>query len=112
MLEVPAMTKLAPQTTRPTGRWLIAAIFVVGLISMIVLGAMIAFAIGEVRAGRGLETHRTFWLVEDSWIGFLTFVACALAAIVIGLGCRLIHQQRERRAWLEHDRKWAKRSDA
>ncbi len=106
------MSKPAPHAARPTGRWLIAAVVVVGLISMIVLGAMIAFAIGEVRAGRGLETHRTFWLVEDSWIGFLTFAACALAVIVIGFGCRLIRQQRERRGWLEHDRKWAKRSDA
>ena len=106
------MSKRTPRAMRPTGRWLVAAVVVVGLISMIILAAMIAFAIYEVRAGRGLETHRTSWLVEDSWIGFLTFAACAVAAIVFGLGCRLVYQRRERRAWLEHDRKWAQRSDA
>ena len=106
------MSKLAQRATRPTGRRLIAAVIVVGLISMVVMATMIAFAIGEVRAGRGVETRRTFWLVEDSWIGFLTFSACTLVAIVIGLVCRLVHQRRERRAWLEHDHKYAQRSDA
>ena len=38
-----------------------------------------------VRSGRGLESYRTFWLVEDNWIGFLIFIACVVIATVAAL---------------------------
>lgn len=72
---------------------------------MVCLAAMIAYAIKMVLSGHGLEIHRTFWLVEDSWIGFLGFVVCCAAAIGVGLVLRVIQKRRENRDWLQPDRK-------
>lgn len=51
--------------------------------------AMIFIAIDRVKAGRGLETYRTVWMVEDNWIGFLVFVAAAVVALAVGLILRV-----------------------
>lgn len=45
---------------------------------------MIFIAIEEVQAGRGLDTYRTHWLVQFSWIGFLVFVAAVILALTVG----------------------------
>jgi hypothetical protein len=65
------------------GLWLI------GLASLLVLSGMVIRALEMVKAGRGLETFRTAWLVEDNSIGFLVFVAAALLALVVGLALSL-----------------------
>ncbi len=106
------MNESGLETPRRYGpsRWLIAGIVVTGLTSMLSLVAMIAHAIAMVGDGRGLETYRTFWLNEDSWIGFLTFVGCGSVAVLIGLVLRFVHFRRERLAWLEHERRWARKS--
>jgi hypothetical protein len=106
------MTKIPYRSSAGPSRGLIAGIVIVGLISMVNLVAMVLFAISKVHVGQGHETYRTFWLVEDDYIGFLIFFACVLAALGVGLTLRLVQQRRERRAWLQHDRRWTQNSGA
>ena len=97
-----------PARTSPprcTARWLKAGVVVLGLVSMVCFAAMIAFAVTMVQSGHGLEAHRTFWLVEDSWVGVLTFVACGTVAIGVGLVVRVVQKRRENQDWLQPDRK-------
>ena len=42
----------------------------------------------QVQSGRGMETYRSVWLVEDNGIGFLVFVGCAIAAPTLGAAFR------------------------
>ena len=106
------MTKIQSLSSAGPSRWLVVGIVIVGLVSLINLAAMILFAVAKVRTGQDHETHRTFWLVEDDYVGALIFFACVLAAIGIGLIMRLVQQQRERRAWRQLDRKWTQNSGA
>ena len=99
------MNPVRKSPPRRTARWLKAGVVVVGLVSMICFAAMVAFAIMMVRSGHGLEPHRTFWLVEDSWIGVLTFVACGTVAISVGLVLRVVQKRRESQDWLQPNRK-------
>lgn len=47
------------------------------------LVAMILIAIGKVSGGYGLDTFRTRWMVEDNWIGFLTFVVVTIVVALV-----------------------------
>ena len=81
---------------------------------VLVLGATLALAVKMVIAGRGLETHRSFWLVEDSWLGLLVTMALCLVAVIGGVVWRAVQRRREERQWLRHDAKWrgTRRPDA
>ena len=68
-----------------TSRFVIFGVWIAALGFSGGLWAMIFFAIEKVKAGRGLDTYRTHWLVEFNWIGFLVFVVAAILALVIGL---------------------------
>jgi hypothetical protein len=59
--------------------------------------AMVLIAIGHVRDGNGADTFRTIWMVEDNWIGFLTFTAVLTFMLVIGLIFRIKEQRKEKR---------------
>jgi len=78
----------------------------VGLASLFTLTAMIAIAVMMLRSGRGLETHHSFWLVEDTWTGFLVFVTACVVAVIVGLGWRFHQGRREARARKAHEDKW------
>lgn len=106
------MTKIPYRAGAGPSRGLIAGIVIVGLMSMVNLAAMVLFAVSKARAGQGHDTYRTFWLVEEDYISFLIFFACVLAALGVGLALRLVQQLRERRAWLQHDRRWTQNSGA
>jgi hypothetical protein len=78
------------QRRRTERTWLVrAAIVIAALASVLGFTAMIIIAIQMVISGRGMETYRTAWTVEDSWIGFLSFVACAFGVLIVGLAFRL-----------------------
>lgn len=62
---------------------------VMGLASLSALGYMLNTAISMVLAGRGLETYRTFWLVEFNWLSFLILCACTIIALLIAVAFRL-----------------------
>jgi hypothetical protein len=75
---------MKPPSTPPSrllfvGVWIAALGFSGGLC------AMIYIAIEKIRAGQGLDTYRTNWLVEFNWIGFLVFVVAAVLALAVGL---------------------------
>jgi hypothetical protein len=62
-----------------------AGIFFTGVVSVVALSNLISDAIDKVTSGRGLETYRTFWLVEFNYAGVLVLFACvALAFLVAG----------------------------
>ena len=67
--------------------------------SAILLVAMAERALTMVMAGRGLETYRTFWLVEFNWVGLLVFLASVIVALLVGLVVRWLQLRRERQQW-------------
>ena len=65
--------------------WVCAGIFFTGVVSAVALSHLVSDAIDKVSSGRGLETYRTFWLVEFNYVGVLVLFACvALALLVAG----------------------------
>lgn len=56
---------------------------VAGIAALSGLGYMLTTAIEMVRSGRGLETYRTFWLVEFNWLSFLVLVGAILLALIV-----------------------------
>jgi hypothetical protein len=58
-----------------------------------------------VRAGRGLETYRTFWLVEFNWLGFLIFTGAAILAVLVAAVFRI----REHLQWRALEKKYRAR---
>ena len=76
-------------TVRPRYSRRISINFVIaGIASILGFAAMVFIAVTRVQSGRGMETYHTFWLVDDTWIGFLTFVAFAVVALVFVAGLR------------------------
>lgn len=75
---------------------------VAGLASFSGLAYMLVTAIQMVSSGRGLETYRTFWLVEFNWLSFL--VLCG--AIIIAFAVALILRVREYMQWRSLERKY------
>jgi len=76
--------------------------------SVVGLAWMVTTAIRKVLAGEGLETYRTFWLVEYNWIGFLAMLLALLVALVISL----FFLWREERQWKDLERKYDGTTDA
>lgn len=68
---------------------------------------MITKAVDMVRSGRGLETYRTFWLVEFNWFGFLIL----LAAIAVALVIALVLRYREHLLWRSLEKKYGSRKN-
>ena len=75
---------------------------VAGLASLSGLGWLILDAINKVNSGRGLENHRTFWLVEDNALGFLVFLCALVIALVVGVFLRF----REYLEWRRIEKKY------
>ena len=82
-------------------------IAIVSAASLLAMCALVVLSVKMVEGGRGLETHRSVWLVEDSGLGFLVFMAVCVVAVLAGLMWRLLQQRREASAWREHEAKWA-----
>jgi hypothetical protein len=78
-------------------KWIAFALIFIALASAASMAQQIRTGIEMVRTGRGLETFRTFWLIEFNWIGFLTLIAGAIAALLIGLGLRLFEHLERRK---------------
>ena len=67
--------------------------------------SMLVMAVFMVRSGRGLQSYRTVWLLEDNWVGFLVFIVALVIALVAGLALR----RGERKQWRELERKYGGR---
>ncbi len=72
------------------------------------LAWMVTVAFRKVLAGEGLETYRTFWLVEFNWIGFLIAICAVLVALVVAI----FLAWRENRLWRDFERKYGANKDA
>lgn len=88
--------------SRPFPRWVAVGFVVVGLASFSGLAYMLSTAIQMVASGHGLETYRTFWLVEFNWIGFLVCCAVLIFALVVAAFLQL----REHMQWRSLERKY------
>jgi hypothetical protein len=62
---------------------------------------MVSYAVLMVRAGQGLDSYRTIWLVEFNWVGFLVSTVCIVLALLVGVGLRWNERRREQREWSE-----------
>lgn len=60
-------------------------VWIAGFAGLVGFCAMILIAIDKVQTGRGLDTYRTYWLVEFNWIGFFVFLIAAIVALAVGL---------------------------
>jgi len=76
-----------------------------GVASFFGLGYLLYTAVQMVRSGRGLDTYRTFWLVEFNWIGFLILFGLIPVALLGGLLLRF----QERREWRSLEKKYGGR---
>ena len=80
-------------------------ITIFGLGGILWLIYMIYTAINMIVTGKGLETYRTFWLVQFNWYGFLAFIMAFTAAIGIYLWLRW-HEQMQ---WKGLQKKYGRR---
>ena len=80
----------------------VIALAIAGLASLSGMAWLITDAVDKVKSGRGLETHRTFWLVEDNAIGFLVFMGALAIAFIVGGVLRL----REYLQWRDLEKKY------
>jgi hypothetical protein len=70
------------ETSEPRKQcWMCAGIFFTGVASFVALSHLISDAIDKVTSGRGLETYRTFWLVEFNYVGLLIMFGCLVIAL-------------------------------
>ena len=74
-----------------------------GLASVAGFVGLVVRALAMVRDGRGMETYRTFFLVEFNWIGVLALISSAIVALLIAT----VFRWREQQQWraLEHQYK-------
>jgi hypothetical protein len=88
-------------------KWMVAGLGVVGAASIYGLGYRLYTAVQMVRSGRGLESYRTFWLVEFNWIALLVLFGILPLALLVGLLLRL----REDRQWKSLEKQLGRRRD-
>ena len=82
------MTK-ARDTHAGRHRLISVGFIIQGIAWVLGMAAMILIAVTMVQNGRGMETYRSVWLVEDNWIGFLVFIGCAIATLIVAATFRL-----------------------
>jgi hypothetical protein len=105
---VPTRDNLQPRS-KPRVRLVLVGLGLAALGSIAALYRLITLAIEKTRAGEGLETYRTFWLVEFNYIGVLIVFAALIVALVIAVALRW----REEWLWRDLESKYgAKDTDA
>lgn len=89
------------KATRP--RWMVVGFVLFGLISLAGFLGLVLRALAMVRDGRGMETYRTFFLVQFNWIGVLAFIGSAIVALFIAAMVRW----RENQQWRALERQYS-----
>jgi hypothetical protein len=67
--------------SRGRRRFIPIGLLILGVTSIVALAALVMTSIEKASSGRGLETYRTFWLVEFNAIGFLVLIAAVVVAL-------------------------------
>lgn len=93
------------ENKRKLSKFFLIGMSLSGIASIGGLGYMISTAIEKVSSGHGLETYRTFWLVEFNWISFLVLLGATTVALVVALDFRV----REYLSWRSLERKYGSR---
>lgn len=93
-----------PKQRPPFPKLFFIGLVVAGIAALSGLGHMLTTAIEMVRSGRGLETYRTFWLVEFNWLSFLVLVGGILLAFVVAA----VFHFKEFLLWRSLERKYGK----
>lgn len=75
------------------------------------LVAMLLTAIEKINAGHGLDTYRTKWLVEDNWIGFLTFFAVTTVVVAVAAFIGWFQRRKEQREVEQLQARYSDHSD-
>lgn len=91
---------------RPPSRFILTGIWVTAIASFSGMVAMILLALDKIQTGHGLDTFRSYWLVEDSWIGFILSV---IVLTIVGLTAGFIgwsQRRKERREIQQLDIKY------
>jgi len=88
---------MANSNRAPISRWVIFGWLLTFVASFGGLAHLITRAIDKVISGEGLETYRTFWLIEFNYVGVLVLFGAVILVLIIGTGLQL----RER--WLIRD---------
>jgi hypothetical protein len=91
----------APSQSRKC-TWFCAGFLLFGLAGLAGTARVLLVAIDKVMSGRGLETYRTFWLVEFNYIGVLVLFGAVVVALAIGAGLWLY----DRWQWRSLERKY------
>lgn len=86
----------------PLPRWMAVGFVVFGLASFVGFVGLVLRALAMVRDGRGMETYRTFFLVEFNWIGVLAFAGSAIVALLVAAVIRWREQQQWRALERKH----------
>lgn len=82
---------MTPQAERPKCTWMCAGIILFGLAGLAATARILLVAVDKVMSGRGLETYRTFWLVEFNYIGVLVLFGAVVAVLLAG-GAFWLHE--------------------
>jgi hypothetical protein len=83
------MKKTEDKGAQPHQRLISAGFVFAGVASVFGFAAMMCLAVTAVRNGRGMDTYRTVWLVEDNWLGYLVLVGFAVTAMIVAALFRL-----------------------
>jgi predicted membrane channel-forming protein YqfA (hemolysin III family) len=70
---------------KKSSKWFLKLAWIVWVV--LILGSMTALiltAVARMQSGKGLDIYRTKWLVEDTSIGFLTFLVATGIALIVG----------------------------
>jgi hypothetical protein len=94
-----------PSKANTSSNLITYGISICGLAGILWLFHMTYAAINMVIAGKGLETYRTFWLVQFNWYGFLAFIMACAIAIAICLWLRW----HEHMQWKSLQKKYGRR---
>ena len=78
-------------------------ILLAGLASFAGLYQLISIAIEKILSGKGLDTYRTVWLVENNYIGFVVFLVSAIFGLAIAGATHIFYKRQEKKAWQELD---------
>lgn len=90
---------------------MVVAVWVGAIASAGGLVAMLLTAIEKINAGHGLDTYRTKWLVEDNWIGFLTFFAVTTVVVAVAALIGWFQRRKEQREVEQLQAKYSDHSD-
>lgn len=70
-------------------KWMLFGFFIMVVAAFSGLGALVTRAVQKVSSGHGLDTYRTFWLVEFDYVGLLVLFGAVVVVFLIGGGFQL-----------------------